>query len=364
MNQTDPKLETVLNYSVEVAIRLGMLVLMVLWCFDIISPFASIILWGLILSMAFSPLHQRLTKRLKNKPKRASIILVVSSLALIILPSWLIFDSLFEGIQNVRPYLENDTLELPPPSEQVTEWPLIGDKLYSIWNDAYVNLEDFVVNHQDQFISVGKTIGSGIAGIGESLVVFIVAIIISGAILASSGSEQYGRLFFSRLVGRRGDEFAETVSSTVRSVVKGVIGVAIIQALLIGLGMVIAGVPYAGLWTLVVLIFAILQLPVIIITAGVCFWLFSAFGTAGAILWTVYFLAAGLSDNVLKPILLGKGAAVPMLVIFFGVIGGFIASGFIGLFTGAIVVSLGYKLFMTWLKPHEDQAETVSVQSE
>jgi predicted PurR-regulated permease PerM len=136
----------------------------------------------------------------------------------------------------------------------------------------------------------------------------------------------------------------------VRSVVKGVIGLAIIQSILIGLGMVIAGVPYAGLWTALVLVFAILQLPVTIVVLGVVLWMFSSFETLPAALWTIYLFAAGISDNVLKPILLGKGSKVPMLVIFFGVIGGFIAWGFIGLFKGAIVVSLGYMLFISWVK--------------
>jgi predicted PurR-regulated permease PerM len=356
MIQNDPKLNTALNYSVEIAIRLGLLSLMVLWCFDIIAPFSAIILWGIILALAFAPLFNKLSKRLGGKPKTAAGILVIGSLLLIMLPAWLIFDSLFEGAQELRPYLESETLQLPPPSEQVAEWPLIGNQLFNAWKQASENLEGFVLGHEDQLLSIAKKVASGIAGIGGALVVLIVSLIVAGLILASAGSENFARLFFNRLIGSRGDEFADTVSSTVRSVVKGVIGVAIIQTLLIGIGLALAGVPYAGLWTLVVLVFAILQLPVIVIIIGVILWMFSSLETLPAILWTIYLLAAGLSDNVLKPILLGKGAKVPMLVIFFGVIGGFIASGFIGLFTGAIVVSLGYMLFMSWVKGDESAA--------
>jgi len=349
MIKHDPKLNTALNYSVEIAIRLGLLVLMTLWCFDIIAPFSSIILWGIILAMAYSPLFNTLSKKLGGKPKAAATILVVGSLLVIILPSWLIFDSLFESAQKIRPYFESESLQLPPPSEQVAEWPLIGDQLYGAWKQAYENLEGFVVTHEDQLISIVKTIGSGIAGIGGAIIVLIVSLIIAGFILATPGSEGFARLFFNRLLGERGDEFADTVSGTVRSVVKGVLGVAIIQTLLIGLGMAFAGVPYAGLWTLIVLVFAILQLPVIVVIIGVVLWMFSALDTLPAVLWTIYLVAGGLSDNILKPILLGKGAKVPMLVIFFGVIGGFIAAGFIGLFTGAIVTSLGYMLFISWV---------------
>ena len=116
-----------------------------------------------------------------------------------------------------------------------------------------------------------------------------------------------------------------------------------------GIGFILAGVPYAGVWALIVMILAILQLPPLIVILPVVIYLFSANSTLFASLWTVYLLLAGASDNILKPILLGKGAPVPMLVIFLGVIGGFMLSGFIGLFTGAIILSLGYKLFITWL---------------
>jgi predicted PurR-regulated permease PerM len=135
--------------------------------------------------------------------------------------------------------------------------------------------------------------------------------------------------------------------------------VALIQALLIGIGFLISGVPFAGVLTLVVFMLAVLQLPPIIIVLPVIVYLFGAKETLPAILWTVYLILAGISDNILKPLLLGKGAPVPMLVIFIGVIGGFILSGFIGLFTGAIVMSIGYKLFVAWINtvPEKGSAE-------
>jgi predicted PurR-regulated permease PerM len=131
--------------------------------------------------------------------------------------------------------------------------------------------------------------------------------------------------------------------------VRGVLGVALIQATLIGIGFLLAGVPYAGLWTLVVFMFAVIQLPPTLVVIPVAFYLFSEKEMLPAMLWTVYLFLSGISDNILKPLLLGKGAPVPMLMIFLGVVGGFIFSGFIGLFTGAVVMSLGYKLFVGWI---------------
>ena len=122
-----------------------------------------------------------------------------------------------------------------------------------------------------------------------------------------------------------------------------------IQSVLFAVGFYLAGIPYAGVWALVVLILAIVQLPPFLVVVPIIGYLFTLMSPVGAGFWTAYFILIGLSDNVLKPILLGKGAAVPMLVIFLGSIGGFIASGFLGLFIGAIVLSLGYKLLLAWL---------------
>ena len=150
-------------------------------------------------------------------------------------------------------------------------------------------------------------------------------------------------------MGERGDEFAEISNVTIKNVAKGILGVAIIQSTLAGIGFILAGVPYAGLWALICLILAIIQIGPALVIIPVIIYLFSTMGLLGAILWTVYFVVVMISDNFLKPILLGKGAPVPMLVIFLGTIGGFITSGFVGMFIGAIILSLGYKLFITWL---------------
>jgi len=171
--------------------------------------------------------------------------------------------------------------------------------------------------------------------------------------LVIGGAGESIRKFFRKLAGDRGDEFADMTLKTIGSVVKGIIGVALILALLHGIILMLAGVPYAGIWTLLIFVLCVLQIPVVIVTLPIIIYIFSVQEVGSAILWTALLLVAGLSDNVLKPILLGKGAPVPMLVIFIGVIGGFILSGFIGLFTGAIVMSIGYKLFTGWLNSDE-----------
>ena len=177
----------------------------------------------------------------------------------------------------------------------------------------------------------------------------MLALIIAGILLTFKGAGEEIRKFFRKIAGDKGDEFADVTMKTVGNVVKGVSGVAMILAILHGILFMMASIPYAGIWHEVIFILAVLQLPVIFVTLPVVIYMFAVKEPVPAIIWTILLLIAGLSDNVLKPILLGKGAVVPMLVIFIGVIGGFILSGFIGLFTGAIVMSIGYKLFVGWI---------------
>jgi predicted PurR-regulated permease PerM len=159
------------------------------------------------------------------------------------------------------------------------------------------------------------------------------------------------------VAGSRGDEFADVTKATVGNVIKGILGVALIQAFLTGVGLLLADVPFVGLWTILIFVLAILQLPPAIVVIPIVVYLFSVEEPTTAVLWTIYLLVAGLSDNIIKPLLLGKNAPVPMLVIFIGVIGGFMLSGFIGLFSGAIVMSIGYKLFSAWIG--DDNAKVV-----
>jgi predicted PurR-regulated permease PerM len=333
----------------DTVIRLFILILIVGWCLAILYPFVSIMLWSLILAMALHPLHKSLSKKMGDRPKLASTLIVLSVLVLIFLPTWLLIDSLIAQVKELKVSFDSGTLTIPPPTEKVKDWPVIGEKLYDLWYNASVNLVQTVMKYKDQLIALGSKIGSGILGAVGGIIQILISFIIAAIMLVFGEAGEEIRKFFRKLAGKRGDEFADMTMKTVSSVVKGIIGVALILALLNGILFMLAGIPYAGIWTLLVFVLGVLQLPLFFITVPVIAYMFSEKELVPAIVWTVLLLIAGLSDNVLKPILLGKGAPVPMLVIFIGVIGGFIFSGFIGLFTGAIVFSLGYKLFVAWI---------------
>jgi predicted PurR-regulated permease PerM len=353
--------KTSTNSVYDTMIRMFMIILIVGWCLAIMMPFVHIILWGIIIAIAFLPLHQSLSKKLGGKPKLASTIIVLVSLAIVLIPSWLFIDSIVEGIQSLKADYKAGTLTIPPPSDKVKSWPVIGEQLFTAWSSGSEGLKGFLFQYKEQLAGFFKTIVQGLMGNISAILQMAGSVIIAGILLVVEGTGEGIRRFFRKLAGSRGDEYADITKMTVGNVVKGVLGVALIQSFVAGLGFLLAGVPFAGLWTLLVFILGVLQIPALLVILPVVIYIFSVKETTPAVLWTIYLLVAGLSDNVLKPILLGKGAPVPMLVIFIGVIGGFVFSGFIGLFTGAIIMSIGYKIFVGWLNQENmTERETLS----
>jgi predicted PurR-regulated permease PerM len=221
--------------------------------------------------------------------------------------------------------------------------------LYDFLHNLSNQMVGIFQKYQSQVLTVAKTILMAIVGTGMSFLQVIFSIIIAGVLLATNGTEAAMGTIFNRMVGDQGTEYLQLTTSTIRSVVKGVLGVAVIQTLLAGFGFFMAGIPHAGIWAVCALVLSIIQVGPGLVIIGVIGFLYTQENHFFATAWTVYFVLVMFSDNILKPILLGKGARVPMLVIFLGVIGGFLLQGFIGLFTGAIVLSIGYKLFLLWM---------------
>lgn len=333
----------------DTMIRMFLIILIVGWCLAIMLPFVHIMLWGVIIAIAFLPVHKSLSKKLGGKSKLAATIIVLVCLTILLVPSWLFIDSLAEGILALRNDYKAGTLSIPPPSEKVKTWPVFGEKLYDAWSSGAAGLKAFLLEYKGHLKVILRTIIAGLMGNISAILQMVGAVIIAGIILVVDGAGEGIRRFFRKAAGNRGDEFADVTKLTIGNVVKGVLGVALIQSFVIGIGLLLAGIPLAGLWTILVLILAILQIPPTLVVIPIVVYMFSIKETTPAVLWAIYLLAGGFSDNILKPVLLGKGAPVPMLIIFIGVVGGFVFSGFIGLFTGAIIMSIGYKMFEAWV---------------
>ncbi len=352
MNSTDFTKNTI-----EAAIRLGLLLLLATWCYKIITPFIVPVIWGIIIAVAIYPLYLKLKSLLGGRNKLAATVYTLLALALLITPTVMISNSLIDTSHLVTARYEAGTLEIPQPNDSVKEWPLIGEKTYAVWSQASVNLGTTLKKYgtETETRKLGKAIISGVAGTAGTILQFILSIIISGIFVANaSGAYDVTIKMFTRLSNTEsGKIYADLSKDTIRSVAQGVLGVAVIQASLSALGMVVMDVPAWGLWTFAVLVVAIAQIPPIVILGFVSAYVFSVAATTPAVIFLVYCLVVSASDSFLKPMFLGRGMSTPMLVILLGAIGGMIMSGIIGLFIGAIVLALGYELLMAWLNNSE-----------
>ncbi|MGD8699885.1 MAG: AI-2E family transporter [Gemmatimonadales bacterium] len=337
--------------AVEAAIRIGVLALLVLWSLLIVKPFIAPVLWGVILAVAVFPAYGFLVSKLGGRRKLTATLLTIVALAALLIPAVDFFGAAFGGIRSVGTRLEEGTLRVPPPPESVSNWPLIGEDVQSIWSEASVNLDATLERFQPQVRAFGRWLLSAAAGLGMTVVQFIISIIIAGVFLATAGSGKDAAVrVATRFAGHKGAEFATMAEKTIRSVALGVLGIATIQSILGGLGMALAGVPAAGLWALAILILAVIQLPPLLVMGPAAVYVFANASTVVAVLFLIWAIVVSGSDTFLKPLLLGRGVNVPMLVILLGAIGGMMMMGIIGLFLGAVILAIGYQLFVAWLE--------------
>jgi predicted PurR-regulated permease PerM len=332
------------------AVRLSLLALLVFWCLKILGPFINPILGGVVIAIAVQTPYARLSRALGGRPRLAAALLVAIALLVLIVPALTLGASLVDSTAGLSDDFMHDEIEVPPPPQNIAEWPLIGDRLHALWLGASQNLESALVKLAPHLKDIGVWMASTIGNLGLGLLMFVVTIFIAGALLPNGErATTLARKAAFLIAGERGPKMVELAASSVQSVTRGVLGVAVIQSLLAGLGMMVVGVPAAGLWTLLILILAVMQLPSTIILIPVIFYVFSTSSTLVAVLFAIWAILVGLSDNVLKPWLMGRGSSTPMLILFMGSLGGFMAGGILGLFVGAVILSLGYTVFMAWI---------------
>jgi predicted PurR-regulated permease PerM len=356
-DQSTPKVDnTFVKNSLAAAIQIGLLFLLAAWCLKIVSPFIGIIAWAGIIAVAVYPLHCKLAGLLGGRKKSSAAIIVLLGLSILAVPSLSLSGSTIGSAKNLATSMEEGTLQIPPPADKVAEWPVIGKTVYAAWSEAATNLEGAIKNHHEQLKAFSRWLLKSVAGTVMGLLSFAFSIIIAGVLMLSADSSYHAfRRIEHRLKGERGTSFTDLSVATVRSVAKGVLGVALIQAFLAAIGLIVIHVPGAGIWAAIILVLAIMQLPPLLVLGPIAFWVFSVAEPVPATIFLVYALIVSFSDSFLKPLFLGRGVDVPMLVILLGAIGGMITAGIIGLFIGAVVLAVGYQLFSFWL--NEDQKE-------
>ena len=341
--------ETVLNYSIDIYIRLALITLFGFFSFPLIWPFIGILAWAMIFAVALYPVFVWLSGKLGGKGSRAATLMTLVGLVLLLTPTVLIVDSLIHTFGNWAETVQSDAVSVPPPPETVKDWPLVGNKVHAIWSAAASNLEDTLQKYSTQVEHAVKAlVGTG-TGLIVGILQLVLSIIFAGVFLGFSRPLTDSlKTIASRMGSQRGSDMIDMAGATIRNVSRGVVGVALVQSGLGALGVYLGDVPFAGVVCAVLFLLCLVQLPPLgFIPLIIYAW--TAESTTFALIFTVYMLACMLLDNFLKPILMGRGLQTPMVVILIGVIGGTIAGGLMGLFIGPVILALFHKMIAIWI---------------
>jgi predicted PurR-regulated permease PerM len=337
---------------VDVVLPLFLLALLVALCIQLLLPFVGLLVWTIILAICFKPLHERLMVKRGLSSRLSAIIIGTGLSALVLVPTAIAAFSAASSIPALVATVQSGDREVPPPPERLKELPIVGERAHAAWTQASTDMPAFAQAHRAQIAGFTKTLLGIAAGLFAAVLVLVLAIVFAAICLAYSVPL---RAFISRVFARitgdmqSGEHYMDIISATVKSVANGVIGVAFVQALLVGIGFFVAGVPGAGVLALLMMALGVVQIPIIIVVLPVIIWAFAVKSTTFAIIFAVWSIIGSLSDAVLKPLMIGHGLEVPMPIILLGVIGGVMAFGLVGLFIGAVVLAVGYMLFSEWV---------------
>jgi predicted PurR-regulated permease PerM len=316
----------------------------------LLVPFVGLLLWTIILAVCFHPVHRRLTSRGMSN-RLAATLIGLGLAALILVPVAVAALSAASSIPELTAMLRGEE-QIRPPPPGLQEIPYLGPKILALWTQASADMPAFAKQFAPQIGAFSKWLLAMAGGMLGAVLALLLAVIFASITLAyQHGAREAGASTLARMTGTRarGEHYLSVMGATIQSVANGVIGVAFVQALLCGIGFFVLGVPGAGILSLLAMALGVVQVPVVLVTLPAIIYAFSTQSTTAAILYTVWFVVAGLSDAVLKPLMIGHGLEVPMPIILLGVIGGVMAYGLVGLFIGAVMLAVGWVLLREWL---------------
>lgn len=345
----------------DVLIRAGLIAVLAVFCFRIFAPFLNLMAWSVILAITLYPLQVRLRSMLGGKDGLIATLIILVAFAVILVPTYAMGIAVADSIEKSIAIFKSGGFRIPPPAESVSSWPVIGQRVYDFWQQASTDLTGVAHRFAPQLKEAGLAVLATVTGLGAGLVIFFIALIIAGILMAHGEKGYHSAVqIASRISGpENGVQITDLCTATIRAVAQGVVGIAFIQMLLIGIGFIVMGIPGAGLLSLAVLLLGIMQLPATLITIPVIAFVIVTDGVSTAtIIFSVYTFVAGLADNVLKPLLLGRGVSVPMPVVLIGALGGMVSGGVIGLFVGPVMLAVGYQLFWRWVRDQPKITQT------
>jgi predicted PurR-regulated permease PerM len=339
---------------VGLAIRLGVLGLLLFLSFTLIRPFITIAIWSVVLTVALYPVYDRMVGWLGGRRRLAAILLTILNLLIVIGPATWLTLGLIDSIRNLSDHLDLSALMLPPPPDAVKTWPIIGNSIYQFWDLASTNFQAALAKTAPLLKPFGSTLLGFAEGAGIGVIKFFIAIVLAGFLFSPAPLLVDAiSLFSRRLASGRGEKFVQLAGATIRAVSRGVVGVSALQAFLAGVGLVTAGIPGASLITSAVLILGIIQIGPSVVLIPVVIWSWIAMDPTTAVLITIYLIPVSLLDNILRPLVMARGLDTPMLIILIGVLGGTVSYGITGLFLGPIVLAVIWELVVAWTRERE-----------
>jgi predicted PurR-regulated permease PerM len=333
----------------HVAIRLGLLAALIYWSFVLLRPFIPILVWSAVLAVALYPVFDWLSSHLGHRPRIAAILTTLIVLAVFLAPATWLGIGLVDGLRDISDQLTSGELVLPAPPDSVRDWPLIGNQFYEFWSNASSNLQAALRDIAPHLKPLAVPILAIAGSAGTGTIKFILSVILAGFLFVPGPRFAATiRNNLARIVPERSKDFMALAGATIRTVAQGVIGVAVLQSLLAGAGLKIAGVPHAGVLAFAVLVLGIVQIGSAPILFPVMIWVWTVKEPGAAVLITIYLVLVSLSDNAIRPLLMGRGLSTPVLVIFMGVLGGTLVHGIVGLFVGPIILAVAWELLIAW----------------
>lgn len=343
---------------IQLAIRIGLLAFLVYWSFVLVRPFIPILVWSVVLAVALYPAFVWLSRHLGDRPRIAAILMTLINLSIVIGPVAWLGIGLIDGLRNISEQLGSGSLVIPAPPSSVGQWPIVGERIHDFWSKASINLQGAfseLAPHLKQLVGMALAL-AGSASVG--ILKFVASVILTGFLFPSGPRlVATSRDILVRLVPQQGEGFLALAGETIRTISQGVIGIAIVQSLFIGIGLKLVGVPGAAVLAFAVLILGILQIGSVIVILPVLVWIWTVKDFTTALLATIYLVVASIADNAAKPLLMGRGLTTPILVILIGLLGGTLAHGIVGLFVGPIILAVAWELMMAWIHDKQENSD-------
>jgi predicted PurR-regulated permease PerM len=318
----------------------------------ILSPFLAAFIWATMLVVATWPLMLGLERAFGGRRAPAVAVMSLGLLAILIVPIGVALQAILAHADELVALLERlPTMHLPTAPAWLGKLPLAGERVQAAWNHlAGEGMADLMAQAQPYARAAAAWFAQQAGSFALVLVQFVLIVILS-AVLYAGGESWAGwlRRFGRRLADEQGDRMVVLAGNAIRGVALGVVVTALVQSALGGIGLAITGVPFAGVLTAIMFALCIAQLGPILVLLAATAWAFYSLGAGWGTFLLVWSLVVGLMDNVLRPVLIRRGADLPLLLIFAGVIGGLVTFGIVGIFVGPVVLAVAYTLLDNWV---------------